>query len=279
MRGRSEKPHRSLRFLGAVLTLLAGLTACSHDDPAAPPKFAVRVTVVDARGAPLPGLLASVASNNPYLQDGPFAKAMVIVPFQTAVESRVRVSVADIEGATVAELYDGVALVGRYTCVWDGRDAGGIHQPSSRYTVRMVATDPGTGEVLFEAREDVLMALLDATRAPVGVTDSGGRVVFADRRLFPHLYDREAMTARNENGEPMGPLEPTPSMLFCFADTAAGRSRIFSADVTAASSFRFTWPDDPQSLATALAPPVRSEAEPPPVQPFQLGPIHPNPFN
>ena len=89
---------------------------------------------------------------------------------------------------------------------WNGQDFEGVHQPSGRYTVHMVATQLGTGQWVFEDRTDMMLAMLDWSRVPAGYTNANGVLVLKDKKLFPHLYDLPDMEATDENGEIMGKI-------------------------------------------------------------------------
>jgi hypothetical protein len=234
---------------------------------------------VDDAGAPVPGLLLGLLSDNPYLQDFKRDKAVVAIEFTIPLSTRVVVRVEDVLGDPVTTLVDGELVAGRHQVVWNGRDGAGVHQPSGRYAIRMIAVDPAAENGVFEDTIDALMCLLDPEQAPVGVTDAEGRIVLDDARLFPHFFEREPMEAVDENGEIQGVLQPTAAMVFSLADTANGGLMIFREEVERRSSFQFVW----RAIAPAAAgrePKAAEEKDtipPPPV--FRLGPVYPNPFN
>jgi len=251
----------------------------------------VTVHVVDESGAPLPGLLMNLVSDNPYLQDARSerrdkrAKAAVVVEFRMTVAARVVLTVEDIEGTIRRTLVDGALPAGRHQVAWNGRDDGGLGQYSGRYTFHMTAYDTADGSALFEDAVDALMCRLDPLNDPVAVTDDEGRVVLTDPRLFPHFYDREPMTAYDENGDAMGTLQPTEDMIFTFADTVNGGGGIFREKVERGSEFTFVLKDNSEpagTLAAGVAGPPRDAAPadvPPGDGDFALGPVFPNPFN
>jgi hypothetical protein len=268
----------SFRLLSLVAVVLClGTAACTDDDPVRPQKFAVTVKVVDAAGAPVEGLLMSVTSDNPYLQDGRSAKAATIIPFQMPVPAIAELTIADIEGLVIRRLVDQAVPAGVHQVVWDGRDQDAVRQHSGRYTARLVLRDLETDAVLFSEATDMLMCILDPVRSPVGQTDQAGRIVLTDRRLFPHLYDKPAMNAVDENGEIAGALTPTAAMIFTLADTANGGAMVFREEVDGPLTMEFVWNAKPRDQV------VRGETMPggpvvPPLE-FRLGPVFPNPFN
>lgn len=235
---------------------------------------------MDDAGDPVPGLLLGLLSDNPYLQDFKVDKAAVALRFTIPIPTRVVVRVEDILGDPVVELVNGNLPAGAHQVVWNGQDAAGTHQPSGRYTFRMIAADPSAENGVFEEAVDGLMCRLDPARAPVGVTDDEGRIVLTDSRLFPHFFDREPMDSTDETGEVQGALQPTVDMIFSLADTATGGMMIFREKVERRSSLRFEW----REIAPAAPGRKKKTGEgadiiaPPPVD-FDLKPVFPNPFN
>jgi len=54
---------------------------------------------------------------------------------------RVSLAVHDLRGAIIASLADGVVAAGRWSAVWDGRDANGRRVPAGIYFARLAVTD------------------------------------------------------------------------------------------------------------------------------------------
>ena len=52
-------------------------------------------------------------------------------------ESRVRLSVIDVQGREVALLVDGVVRAGRFQTTWNGQLQSGVAAPAGLYFVRM----------------------------------------------------------------------------------------------------------------------------------------------
>lgn len=61
------------------------------------------------------------------------------VDFAVPVESRVRISVLDVQGREIARLADGLYRAGRYQTVWDGGANRGGRAPAGLYFVRLSA--------------------------------------------------------------------------------------------------------------------------------------------
>ena len=264
-----------------VMPLLA-IPACSDDDPAGPAVFKVTVRVLDAAGEPVAGLQLTMLSDNDFLQDDfpdkMGGKAAVAIRWTQPQEGRTRLIIEDIEGEPVATLVDGMMSVGTHAVQWAGRNTEGIHQPSGRYTAHITQWDD-QGLISQEKTRDMLMATFSAS---VGTTDENGQLVLNDRRLFPHLYERPAMAATNENGEIMGSLILTEDMIFRLMDdpqTATVTSRVQIP--SGGGIVDMVW--DPQVATASPAPgtgfgPTRGDVDVPPIE-FELAHPYPNPFN
>lgn len=101
----------------------------AHETGAAPRTFG---PVSASRAAALESELGRVTPNP---TPGP-----LVVTFAMAAEARVRVTVTDVQGRTVATLAEGLQRAGRYTLSWDGRsDRGTV--PAGLYFVRLQAGD------------------------------------------------------------------------------------------------------------------------------------------
>ena len=161
--------------------------------------------------------------------------------------------------------------------------AGTTRVTSGRYTAHIVARNLES-DMIFEDRTDMLLAMLDPSRVPVGFTGRDGKLVLKDRKLFPHLYDRPDLTATDVNGDSLGTFNLTPMMHISLADTGGGGHMDFMKEIPGSTTLKFVW--DPR-LAV-------SDGSPDPVEPifpgvalidttkpvfFELGPVYPNPFN
>jgi hypothetical protein len=273
-----------MRKLGLFLTLAAiclGVGACDEENPVKPPEFAVTIQVKTPAGDPVEGLRVGLVNDTPYFQDGKdAAKAAVVIQFSLATPARGRISIKDIEGREIQVVADELMPIGWFQMVWDGTDFEGIHQPSGRYTAHLVVMEIDTDLLLYEERTDMLLAMLDSSRVPVGYTDADGKLVLKDEKLFPHLYDRPDMTATDETGETIGTLTLTPTMRVSLVDTLAGRSMGFKEDILAGMVLELVW-DPPllkarETFSAAEFPAVQKDL--PPVE-FELRLVFPNPFN
>ena len=271
-----------------LVTILAGLClclgACNDDDPVKPAEFTVTIEVKDTAGNPVEGLRVGLLNDTPYLPGSQgAAKAAVAIQFIVAQEARVRFDIRDIEGNEIAVLVDDTLRAGWHRIMWNGNNSAEEHQPSGRYTAHMVARQLGTNNLLFEDSTDMLMSLLDTSRVPQGYTDSAGRLILKDRKLFPHLYDRPPMEATDENAQIMGKIVLTPTMRISLGNEAGDRGMRFKEEIIAGTVLKLVW--DPALASAAPAAvggghPVTLETVsqiPPPV--FELGPVYPNPFN
>ena len=269
-----------LLLLPAIALLGAG---CS-DDGTTPgdDQFKVTITVVDGAGQPVPNLDLALVSDNDFLQDkgapaepGP-EKARAGIQFVVPVPSRVTLYIRDIEGRPVRTLLSETFPAGVHSSYWDGKNDAGDHQMSGRYTVYMTLLNEE--EILIgEASVDILMALLGSH--PVGTTDANGRITLTDQRLFPHLYEREPITAMNESGEEIGMIELDETMIFNFYSQDEVQWQRFYGDVAGAGGLQFVWDPAEKTESEALAFTGNDGIGVPPIP---TGPdlvVFPNPFN
>lgn len=266
-----------------LLMFTAGwLSGCSDSDGEGEinPFFQVVIEVEDPDGNPVPGLNVELTSDNPFLQDFLNNKAVTRIEFSVPRQAQARLTVEDINGTPIRDLVNGVLAAGRHQISWDAKNYEGVHQPSARYTVRMIGYDPETGLPEFEETVDILMCLVDPFQVPIGVTDSRGRLVINDKSHFPHLYDREPMASTNENGEFSGILEPNEDMIVSLGDTTGSGMMIFREKIPGRGIYRFEWRNpvrDPRRERPTTE--GRKSTMPPPLAVWELGPAYPNPFN
>ena len=284
---------RKLQLSLALVAVCLLAIACTDDDPVKPAEFAVIIHVTDPAGNPVEDLQVGMVNDNPFFPDGfgtakapleiPYSAA-VVIPFRAGLEARARITIEDIEGRVIRVLHDTGILSGSYTWKWDGRNDAGDLQPSGRYTVHIVAVDSDTGELMFEDRTDMLLAMLDLSRVPVGFTGRNGKLVLRDQKLFPHLYERPAMAATDETAQPMGVLNPTSLMRISLTDIAGGGHMSFMLEVPGATTLNLIW--DPRLTASEGSSDPRERLFPgialiDTTSPtfFELGLVYPNPFN
>jgi hypothetical protein len=268
------------RILVLMMILLL-LPACG-DDTTTPEGFRLTITVTDTSGDPLPGWDLALAPDTPYYQDGLAAaggRPSVSIPFIVDLDCRVRIVIEDIEGATVRVLLDETTPSGWHHVIWDGHDEQGLRQSSGVYTARMAAYAPDDGHIFYENTRPMLLAILDLEGYSAGTTDDQGRMVITDKRLFPFLYNQPDIPAVDENADPIGVIQFTPTMRFILGDISSGRGMHIDQDVTGSANLTFTY--DP---AAAKVLPAESARPDTPVAPSGekinlLGQPYPCPFN
>jgi len=278
--------HRhGIPILSLALSLAAGLAflgGCGDDATTPDDSFQLTVVVTDSAGDPVPDLDLVVLMDSPYYQDGLAAKARVTLGWTQPQVAYDVVTIEDAAGAHLRTVVADSGAVGRHEVSWDGRDDAGAAQVSGLYWVRYRASD-FQGNLLFEDRQPMYMALMAFPDGQVGTTDADGRIVLDDKRLFPKLFGDMAMTARNELGEAMGDFPLTSLMRFYLRDSAAGVGQRFDREVTGTGgTLALTWaplkPRDTGPDPAPAGPPLGTIPVVPPAE-FGLTPPFPNPFN
>jgi len=253
-----------MQFL-AVAVCLAALSGCSDDDTIVEPQpFQVVIEVTDAAGAPVAGLDLGLAPDSPHYQDGkrdqpdqipqidhlrqpfpcPFFPS-AIVAFDLEAARTVHLTIEDVEGGLVKLLGEGPQPMGSHQWQWTGQDDDDDRVPSGVYQAHLILRDEGTGEVVLDESQPMLLAAFYPDQVKVGTTDAAGRIVLDDRRLFPYLYDVPDFPAVNEIGEPMGTISMTATTRFYLADPLAGDIMRFDGEVAGPVTLRFTWDPAP----------------------------------
>ncbi len=111
------------------LVLTCPITDSTHSDTLCAPPEAVSTPVA----APGPGRLRLAAGPNPF-------RAGTRISFAVPRPGRVRLSVHDVRGRRVADLWNGPGpAAGRHTVRWDGRDTGGRAVAPGVYFLRLEA--------------------------------------------------------------------------------------------------------------------------------------------
>jgi hypothetical protein len=93
-------------------------------------------TLTDAGGGPAPGARIRLGQNYP----NPFNPSTTI-PFVLPRESRVNLSIYDVQGRQVRTVGDGVFPEGSQEIIWDGTDESGNSVDSGVYFCRLTACD------------------------------------------------------------------------------------------------------------------------------------------
>ena len=267
-------------FMLTLTLVIFGLVACSDDEIINEPEaFAVTITVTDSAGSPVPGLKLTMAPETAFYFDGkagdstplpllfengisslhpnPFWPAITI-DYSTETISHTRLSVEDIEGTEVRLLFNGPLEAGDRSIMWNSRNDAGDQLPTGVYRVHMVQTDADADTVIFDSTRLALLAIWDSEYLPAGTTDSDGKIVFTDQRLFPFLYNIDDLTATDENGEIIGPMEISADMRFYLTDPATGFSMRYNRDISGSASLNFTW--NPGAATARKLPPKADES-------------------
>ncbi len=249
-------------YLGVLFLMILPLilTGCDGDDGVTPPaEFTVVLQVVDSDGTPVAGLQLGLAPDSPFYMDGKSTKAepfpfqieptyspnpfypVTHLAFSLADISHVLLKVEDVARGDVAVLVDEIAAEGSHSVAWAGCDQNQEPVPSGVYYAHLVATVPGSDEVLVNQSQALLLAAFYAEQVLIGTTDQMGRIVLEDKRLFPYLFDVEPFTALDEEGNVTGTITLTPTMRFYLTDPGTGQTSRYLGDVEGATELEFIW--------------------------------------
>jgi flagellar hook assembly protein FlgD len=252
--------------------------------------FHFTLTVVDALGGPVEGVDLIILPDTPYYMDGkitaPADRAAVRIPFETAQLCDASLSIEDLAGDSVFHFMEEDVQVGAHSWMWNGRDDAGLDVHSGVYHVRLVLYETDSQNVLYDAREPMLLAKMDFDDDNMGTTDRNGQIIIEDQRLFPHEMNAESQEARNESGEILGPIEFAGNMRFYLAKPGEG-SMMRVRQVGGLRELQLVW--DPRGRAEvvpaggneplgAVCLQEYRDADFPPLQNRLRGP-YPNPFN
>jgi len=247
--------------MALAAVVLAGIVSACNDDRTVtgPRPFRVTLEVTDPDGHAVPGLELGMApdtqwygDNRPQsasaaaeqlLQPFPNPSNGCLIPFSLDATSQVSLTVVDIEGTTVRTLVDEQVESGQRMAFWNGNDDSGALMPSGVYTARLVVRDLESGTVRLDDTRRMLLAVFD--QMTLGPTDSRGRIVLDDKRLFPFLYDVPDMPAVDEKGQVVGTVSLGPTVRFYFTDPATGVIRRYDRDVTGQTTLSFVWNPPP----------------------------------
>lgn len=248
---------RGLLLAAAALGALTWFSACD-DDPAGPGDdlpFSFELTVKTGSAAPVRGL--EIFLHVPLLlgEAPAAAKASTNVRFcvNEALDADLRVF--DPQGQLVRTLLtDYPVQPGMHSVMFDGKDDQG--EPvigTALLDVRLELRDPQDGTLIEADRfPAVLYTGEDAEQRPLlGITDYQGRIVTAERRLFPFLYDPGDLIRYDENAEPMGAFTISDTVEVFINDPIAhleATARFRIAD--GPNAFTMTWP--PGAAAAAI---------------------------
>ncbi len=267
------------------IALLIGLTICAacSDDGVTPEGFQVDIRVSDPQGDPVAGLNLAVVPDLPFYPDmkAREVRSVVTIPMSVAQASDIRVAILDIEGNEIRMMFDGSVPAGGHHMQWNGADDEGTPMHSGVYAVSLVVRPEGGDVVVLDDRKYMMMAILDFDREIVGTTDALGRIVLDDRRLFPHLFDPPDIPATDEDGDPIGTLQLTPTTRFYLTHPGGGGHMRFDRTVDGSATMVLVW--DPTAAAAVAGEPRAASAPALRLQPTQyenmLVQPYPCPFN
>jgi FlgD Ig-like domain len=84
---------------------------------------------------------------NPFCND----PGSTVFQLGVAVEANVVLVVTNLDGTVIIRtLIDGLLQAGQHSIVWDGTDDAGALLSAGDYPYLMIATDPSSGDLLFE---------------------------------------------------------------------------------------------------------------------------------
>jgi len=274
-------------FLGLnVFLALFGAAGCS-DDPTEPPTptFGVNMRVTDTVGAPVSGLVAKLHVVIPGAAPG-LNKAASTVRYAVAERADITVVVYDLAGDTVATVVAGSQPAGMHSVVVSDDDHGNalLGTQILRYEMTASVADQ---EQFRDSKYMTLYTSFDREQRPVlGVTDSDGRIAFADQTEFPFLYNLGPQVRINENGFITGEFDFSETVVITLTDPQTDLSLDNEVVVGGGNnSFNFIW-DESQAtknrgprVSQQTTAPVRPDKTDPPPTEFRLFPNYPNPFN
>lgn len=218
----------------ATLSLLLALAACDSTvgpvtppvtppteppvtppvDPPTPEAFSLAVVVLDAAGAPAPGLPVSL-HYFPNGQGRPTARPAAVslspvypspwagraaVQFALSDAATVRLDLLDVLGESRQVLVDGAFAAGQHQLVFGDE---GDTLPGGVYTVRLIAgTDTVTTRTIHS---DTNGDGFEAVGRTLGATDAAGQVRTTDRTAVPAFYlPNEDISVFDEVGNNIG---------------------------------------------------------------------------
>jgi hypothetical protein len=211
-------------------------------------------------------------------------KSRTEVRFGVAAACNVVMDITDMEGRIVKTLAVDDVMAGTQSWALTLDEDGVPLNGTGLYRYELVASD-STGVLFRDAKIMTQYDSIDFDQQPVlGVTDSQGRISYADKTRFPFLYELGPQPGRDERGEPTGEFDFSETVVFTLVDTATNEHRNVEALVNSGLNIiTLVW-DEPL-LVKANEPESGSRVEKlsreksaPPFE-WYLDQNIPNPFN
>jgi hypothetical protein len=244
-------------FLALAAVTLLGLTGCNGDSITGLESFRVTLTVTDPSGVPVEGLQFSAAPDLPqfYQDEGSTAALepedgeirvfpspfypVAAIEFVSKLPSHATLTIEDVDGQRVDTLLDERIIAGPWRMKWDGKTTPDGPSPGGVYFARLRLVSDG--KLRHEELEPMLYVPLYPEQHSIGATDSRGRLVLEDSRLFPQLYDVPDIAARDETGAVVAMIELGPAMRFYALDPVTGQIQRFDRDVDGSCELEMVW--------------------------------------
>ena len=209
-----------------------------------------------------------------------------MVRYAVPERADITVVVYDLAGASVATVVAESQPAGLHGVLVGAAAADNALVGTQILRYEMTASVAGE-ERFRDSRYMTLYTSFDRDKRPVlGVTDSDGRIAFADQTEFPFLYNLGPQTWINENGIITGEFDFSETVVITLTDPQTDLS--LDKDVVVGggnNSFNLIW-DESQAIKSRgpwvsqqTDAPVRPDKTDPPPTTFQLFPSYPNPFN
>ena len=288
------KPQR----LGLVCALF--LSVCSCDNGGIGPTdknqqvFSLTVSVVDANGNPVSGLIISAwnritglpaAKINPRTPLIQKVTSISTIGFEVPVASHVRIDAFELDDQLFTTIVDlPVAAAGRHSAQLSIQSPGGMRV----FKCRLVATDVSSGSLLYR---DSIYAVLwqnDNVLSIIGTTTSRGIFQTQDSLLFPNVLSLPpiTMTAATDP-TPLGTLHISDSVTVTLSDTVARSTQSYLCSIKRGSNdIRLVWtpgttlsPLPEYRGIVQIATPSSARRAARPELAWKLEQNYPNPFN
>lgn len=287
---------RPAGLLAALALLVAFGLSCGESSPTGSDSddFSFRVTVVDARGRSVEGLLIGVW-NDFYvnrMEGDTDSRFLTRMNFEVAEEADVTLEAYELDGQFIETLRDEQCPAGAYTQSFSGSVSECPF--GTRITeMLMVARDTDSRAILF--RDSIYAVYWNAynkEQCVIGATSASGVFETDDRLLFPNLFDLGWIPRTGPSSPvPVGNLKLSDNVYIAIGDTTGGQDLWMTVHRTVGdgrNSFMITW--DP-ARATSEFPlpaetgeeeallPARGDRDDVRLYEWKLTQNYPNPYN